>query len=148
MNAMGGEDGYIFACFDSTVDRDWILYLLYHEFGHCFVNPLAERHSTLVQRYEPLYLPLGEAMRPWGYTNWVTALNEHVLRAQNCHLRRLLVGDEAAETQLGEEETRGFRYVRALEAKLHEYLAQRLRYPSLDDFYPDLLAALDSFLSN
>ena len=147
MDAMGAESSCLFACFDSTVDKEWVLHLLYHEFGHRFVNPLSERYDTLVRRYEGLYASLQEAMRPWGYVNWPVALNEHILRAQNCRLRREHLGDAAAEAQLSEEEAQGFQYIRALEAKLAEYEAHREIYPSLADFYPTLLTALDPFLS-
>jgi hypothetical protein len=148
MDPMGEDRDHIVACFDCTVDKDWVLYLLYHEVGHGFVNPLAERYSALVARYEPLYPPLEEAMRPWGYVTWTTALNEHVLRAQNCRLRRQLLGDAAAEEQLDREEHQGFAYVRALDAQLAEYETQRARYPTLADFYPVLLTALDPLLAS
>jgi len=148
MTAMGERDNYVFACFDGTVDKGWILHLLYHEFGHSFVNPPAGQHGALVQRYEALYTPLAEAMRPWGYVTWTIALNEHILRAQNCRLRRRFFGDAAAEARLSEEEAQGFRYIRALEAKLAEYEAQRDAYPTLVSFYPMLLTALDPFLTS
>lgn len=148
IDAMGGESNYLFACFDSTVDKEWVLHLLYHEFGHRFVNPLSERYDTLVRRYEGLYASLQESMQPWGYVNWAIALNEHILRAQNCRLRRHLLGDAAAEAQLSQEEAQGFQYIRALEAKLAEYEAHRDIYPSLAVFYPALLTALDPFLSS
>ncbi len=141
---LGEEGSSVVACFDATVSREWVLHLLYHEVGHGFVNPLAVRYAGLVQRYAGLYAPIEAAMRPWGYRDWTTALNEHVLRAQNCRLRRRLSGDEAAEAQLAAEEGQGFRNVRALEAKLAEYEAQRELYPSLADFYPVLLGALGS----
>lgn len=146
MDAVGDDDDCILACFDGTVSKEWVLHLLYHEVGHSFVNPLADQHNTAVQWYEGLYAQLEEAMRPWGYVNWAIALNEHILRAQNCRLRRQLLGDAAAEARLSEEESQGFRYIRALEAKLAEYEAQRELYPSLADFYPTLLTALDVFL--
>lgn len=146
MDWMGIEGDLVVAPFDCTVDKDWILYLIYHEVGHSFVNPLAERFRTTVQRYTPLYTRIEEGMQPWGYVNWEIALNEHILRAQNCRLRRLLSGDTAAEAQLSQEEANGFRFIRALATKLAEYEAQRQRYPSFADFYPALLTALDPFL--
>jgi len=145
LEVMGDEDSYILACLDSTVDKEWVLHLLYHEFGHSFVNPLAEQHDDLVKQYAGLYPALKDAMRPWGYVNWTIALNEHILRAQNCRLRRRLLGDAAAEAQLVQEETQGFSYIRALESKLAEYEARRDEYPALADFYPLLVTALDAF---
>jgi hypothetical protein len=101
-----------------------------------------------VQHYEGLYAPLQEAMRTWGYIDWTITLNEHVLRAQNCRLYRLLKDGAAAEAQLRKEEDQGFRYIRVLETKLVEYEAQRDRYPALADFYPELLTALDPLLAS
>jgi hypothetical protein len=148
MDPVGDNGECIVADFDCTVDQEWILYLLYHEVGHGFVNPLAERYRTEVQHYEALYAPLQEAMRRWGYVNWTIALNEHVLRAQNCRLYRRLKGDAAAEAQLSKEEDQGFRYIRALDTKLAEYEAQRDTYPALADFYPELLTAFDPLLAS
>jgi hypothetical protein len=147
METVGEEDSHILACFDSTVDREWVLYLLYHECGHSFVNPLAERFRPYVQQYETLYAPIREAMSPWGYTHWTVALNEHILRAQNCRLQRRLLGDTAAEACLSTEQVQGFRYIRALDEKLAEYEDRRDAYPTLSDFYPTLLTALEPFKS-
>lgn len=148
MDPVGENNDCIVADFDGTVDKDWVLYLLYHEVGHGFVNPLAVRYSDVVGGYETLYAPIQEAMRSWGYVNWTVALNEHVLRAQNCRLRRRLMGHTAAEAQLREEEKQGFRYIRALEAKLADYETQRDLYPALADFYPELLSSLDPILAS
>ncbi len=146
MDAMGDGNHNIVACFDCTVNKEWILHLLYHEAGHGFVNPLAERYGALVEQYEELYASLEECMHPWGYTSWTIALNEHILRAQNCRLWRRFYGDVIAEAQLEREEAQGFLYIRAFENKLAEYESRRDSYPSLADFYPQLIAVLDPFM--
>jgi len=148
MDWMGEDGDLVVVPFDCTVDRDWILYLFYHEVGHSFVNPLAERFNTIVQHYAGLYPQIEKVMQPWGYVKWQIALNEHILRAQNCRLRRHLNGDAAAEAQLSQEQAHGFRFIRALDTKLAEYEAQRDRYPCFADFYPILLTALDPFLES
>ena len=147
MVMLGDNQDCVVPCFDCTVSADWILYLLYHEAGHSFVNPLADKYNHLLMRYVSLYLPLKDAMCPWGYLNWKVALNEHVLRAQNCRLRRLLMGEKADEEQLEREESQGFCNIRALDIKLAEYEEHRDRYSSLDDFYPVLLTTLDHLMS-
>jgi hypothetical protein len=48
---------------------------------------------------------------------------------------------------LNQEEAWGFSYIRALEAKLAEYEAQRDQYPTLTEFYPVLLTALKPYLN-
>ncbi len=149
MEATGGDGNTsIYACFDCTVNHEWVLYLLYHEFGHSFINPLSVRYSALVGQYEELYAPLKEKMKSWGYVNWAIALNEHILRAQNRRVLRKLQGDASAEAQLAREEAQGFLYVRALDNRLAEYETHRVDYPSLADFYPNLIKALDPFLTS
>jgi hypothetical protein len=146
MDWMGKNGDLVVAPFDCTADQDWVLYLFYHEVGHSFVNPLAESFKTNVQQFRGLYDQIEKAMQPWGYVNWDIALNEHILRAQNCRLRRLLNGDISAEAQLCQEEAKGFRFVRALDTIMASYETNRDHYPTFADFYPTLLTALEPYL--
>jgi hypothetical protein len=73
-------------------------------------------------------------MSPRGYIKWHILSNEHILRRQNCRLCRHLLGDEAAEAQLIEEERQGFRYIRPLAMKMVNYETQRSIYPSFSYF--------------
>ncbi len=120
--------------------------MVLHEGGHSFVNHHALEHAAAVARYEALYRPIASAMRQQAYGEWMTCLNEHVLRA--CHARIYLQskGEASAEDSLARDQSRGFRYVRALYAKLEEYEASRDRYPDFGSFYEELLTALDPYL--
>ena len=56
----------------------------YHEFGHAFVNPLFETNEQLVKtvdKYEHLFTPgFKEVMRKQNYTDWLTVMQEHLVR--------------------------------------------------------------------
>jgi hypothetical protein len=116
--------------------------IVLHEGGHAFVNHHAAENRDLVRKYASLYSPISVDMQRQAYGNWETALNEHVLRACHARLELQRKGEAAAERMLALDESRGFRYVRALYAKLAEYEADRVRYPDFASFYPELLTAL------
>lgn len=123
---------------------DRIASLVAHEFAHLFVNPLAETHAEEVAALASLHEPIADAMARQAYPSWEIALNEHVVRAVVARLALGRDGPDAAEAELARQEERGFRYVRALAARLAEYEDARDRYPTLADFYPALLAELSS----
>lgn len=130
----------------SPPDADFLEFMIYHEGGHSFVNPLADDYAELVSGYQKLYAPISAEMSAQAYNSWTIALNEHVLRA--CHARICLAakGETEAEEMLAADEARGFRYVRTLFEKLAEYEADRDTYPDIGCFYPQLLSALDRYL--
>jgi hypothetical protein len=87
-------------------------------------------------------IELGEVMRRQAYGNWESTVNEHIVRAVTTRLAYLHYGAEAGDRALRGEQERGFIHVAALCAALERYEAARDTYPTLNDFYPELLAAL------
>jgi hypothetical protein len=123
-------------------DQRSFTYLVWHEFSHSFVNPLTRSRLEQVQRYATLYEPIAEVMRRQAYGNWESTVNEHIVRAVTTRLAYLHYGAEAGDRALRGEQERGFIHVAALCAALERYEAARDTYPTLNDFYPELLAAL------
>jgi len=117
-------------------------HLALHEFGHSFVNPTTSRFEEEVYRYEGLLGPIQERMRSMAYGSWEPALNEHILRAVTTRMIHNREGPAAGERALNYERNRGFIYVPALVEKLAEYEANRDRFPTFVDFYPELLGVL------
>jgi hypothetical protein len=117
-------------------------YLIWHEFSHSFVNPLAEQHRADVERLASLFPPIAEQMERQAYRTWETALNEHVIRAVTVRLTYRELGAAAGEAAAQNERERGFAYLDRLTAQLAQYEQQRDQYPRFADFYPQLLAAL------
>jgi hypothetical protein len=123
---------------------DRIASLVSHEFAHLFVNRLVEAHAETVAELAPLFEPIADVMARQAYPRWEIALNEHLVRAVVIRLLLERDGAEAAEAETERQEARGFRYVRALAARLEDYERARDRYPAFADFYPVILAELRS----
>jgi hypothetical protein len=114
-------------------------YLIWHEFAHSFVNPLTEAHQEEVLAHEELYRSIRGAMEDQAYTDWISAVNEHIVRAVTVRLAYRELGEAAGQAALEEELDRGFVYIEGLLDKLEIYEAQRDRYPTFTSFYPELI---------
>lgn len=121
--------------------------LAWHEFSHSFVNPITERSIEGINKYSSLYDPVSSWMKPQAYGNWETCVNEHLIRAVNgrlaYHQEYKEKGEKAAERALQDEiqsqRSKGFFYVEALCKRLELYEANRVRYQTFVDFYPELI---------
>jgi hypothetical protein len=117
--------------------------LVWHEFGHSFVNPLtAARHDQLQANLDH-FVPLATRMEKTGYPTWESCVNEHLIRAITARLMFRVVGEEAGAKAVQEEVSRGFVYVPALCRQLAEYETQRAAYPNLAAFLPRLLEVFE-----
>jgi hypothetical protein len=124
-------------------------YLVWHEFGHSFVNPEVDRHQAQVEKSAKLFDPIAQSMRRQAYANWMTTVREHVVRAMTVRLAYLHLGAEGGVRELKQERNRGFVHVPALAARLEkEYESDRRRYPTFAAFTPRLLAVFDEALAN
>ncbi|WP_288424729.1 DUF4932 domain-containing protein [uncultured Spirosoma sp.] len=63
-------------------DREHLLELSTHEFGHPFVNPVIDSlPAELINRTTHLFEPIKAFMANQGYTSWKACLYEHFVRA-------------------------------------------------------------------
>ncbi len=115
-------------------------YLVWHEFGHSFVNPAVDRLKDQVARSARLFAPIEARMRTFAYTNWHIAAIEHIDRAVTTRLAARELGAEAGEAALASERKNGYAYVPALAGRLKEYEEHRDRYPDFASFAPRLIA--------
>jgi len=133
IGAFGAQDGVpVFSSGGS------VTYLVQHEFSHSYVNPWVEKNEGELKKYAALYEPIKEAMQKQAYGNWTTTVHEHIVRAITLRLAYQRQ-QEAGDLVLKNEEARGFKYVRALAEKLKAYEAARNKYPTITDFFPDLI---------
>lgn len=114
-------------------------HLAWHEFSHSFVNPLGEQHRKELENYASLLEPIRSKMTASAYGNWITTVNEHVVRAVTTRLNYLHKGKEEGDRVLLAEKTYGFAYVEALCDKLENYEKNREQYPTFTSFYPRLV---------
>jgi hypothetical protein len=120
--------------------KDNFEHLAWHEFSHSFVNPLGERHREELEKYASLFEPIRSKMTSSAYGNWLTAVNEHVVRAVTTRLNYSHKGKEEGDRALLMEKTYGFAYVEALCDKLEHYEENRDQYTTFTSFYPQLVA--------
>lgn len=119
--------------------------LTWHEFSHTVVNPLTRQHWDRLKALSALLDPISKEMKAAGYGgNWETVVSEHVIRAIEVRLSHRQFGAEAGKKKLAEEEKKGFRYVAPLARALKRYEQRRDRYPTLADFYPQLVEVFET----
>lgn len=114
-------------------------HLLWHEFGHCFINPLVEKHRGQLAQYASLHKPIAEAMKQQAYGDWETCVKEHIVRAVTVRLTMRTRSPLVAASAVLSERMRGFAYIGPLSRRLREYETQRDKYPTFADFCPRLI---------
>ena len=122
----------------------YLEFILWHEFGHSFVNPLTSEFATQFKPYSSLLNPISETMRKLGYPGWEIVVNEHVVRAVTMRLAFLHKGPEEGRKALDQEEERGFSYVKRLCNALERYESARQTYANLQQFYPEIVEVFRS----
>ena len=134
MGPVGMED--IMPVFSS---KEELRYLIWHEFGHSFVNPVTNKNLKRVNKYKALMEPIQEAMTNQAYPDWPTCVNEHIVRANTARLTKTELGEEAYKQIIKREKGRGFIYIEALANKMEEYELNREKYKDFEAFYPEIL---------
>lgn len=110
-----------------------------HEFGHSFVNPLANQtnYKPQIERFNTLYEPIeGEGQ----YRDWHTQFCEYVVRAGE--VRIALAMNDPAAAKATEERNAKWRYLPHFMNQLARYEQNRAKYPTFAAFFPDLIASL------
>jgi hypothetical protein len=114
--------------------------LLVHELCHSYTNSIVDRHADALQPVaEPLFEVTAAAMRRQAYGTWRIMVYESLVRATVVRYLRDVRGDEAAATQIREDASRGFSWIGDLASALDAYVKDRARYPTLDDFMPEIV---------
>lgn len=139
LNATGGYDLY---CLCPTTDtmKDPVEMVL-HEFSHPYLNPMIDQNLYEFSTISDLYIPIKDLEIPRVYGSWITVAKEHMVRAATARLKYHLLDKDAAEKELTKQEEKGFIYVRPLYEKLKEYEKNRKQYPTINDFFPELVKA-------
>lgn len=142
VNTQGDSELYaILGAFaDSTgvpsYTRAWLPTLI-HEFNHSFVNREMERQQALFAGALPaLYQSRASAMRSQAYSNWLTMLNESIVRAA---VTRYLVahGDSLGMlNEIADQIDNGFSWGAELSDLLAQYEASPTTYKTFAAFVP------------
>jgi hypothetical protein len=122
-----------------------------HEFGHSFVNPIADKpeNRELINRYSHLFDPIKDELTKQAYTNWWVCVVEHLVRLGEIRISEAM-GNRANAKMLRHDYTtnRSFIYLPLLERKIVEYESNRDKYPTFEDFIPELLSVFAEVSGN
>ena len=128
------------------LNRNNLLFYVWHEYGHFFVNPLTEKYSDRVASVNKLFEPIEKEMSNQSYGQWSTCVNEHIIRATTIRLLELF-DSQQSKGLMGNELRNHFIYIEPILEKLKVFENQRDKNKiTFSEFYPELLNTLDSLL--
>lgn len=137
----GRHSGFIFGFSagdpDRMLEKVTLSVLLWHEYGHPFVNPVTAADRPLVNENEHLYEAIGKVN--YAYGRWRYAINEQIIRTVTTYLAYKNYGKEAGDRMLRKEHAAGFYYTRGLIPLIEFYEANRDRYPTFRSYFKDFM---------
>lgn len=113
--------------------------LIFHEFGHSFVNPICEEYRTEIFKHENLFQYLKDEMSLITYTDWFPTTHEHLVRTGQHLLLRIAGYEKEAQNDYQDNLRKGFSLLPFFTQKMEYYLENRATYPSFRNFFPELL---------
>lgn len=126
-------------------DKAFLEYdLVIHEFSHNYANAIVDEFMAETKQFEPaLYTPIQEKLQNEGCGNWENFMYELIVRTTTIKIVENIYGKEAASELVDYEKSVGFEYVVELAELLKEYENQRGKYPTLKDFFPEIIKGLE-----
>ena len=125
---------------------------LIHEFNHSFVNPLLNNEtnaSMIATTGQKLRKLSAYAMERQAYGDWQTVVNESIVRAAVI-LYMLDQGFDQKQVlnELANQVCCNFNWMPELVASLRYYAANRDKYPTLNDYYPEIARCLTKYIED
>ena len=129
--------GLSFGFINNTLEPNWYIPTIVHEFCHSYVNPLVDQYKEMLHESgERIFPSHKEKLSQSGYNYWYVMMYEYLTRA--CVVRYLYAneGVNAANRQMKWDERYGFPAITGLVKLLNDYENNRDRYPHLEAFMP------------
>ncbi len=126
--------------------------VLIHEFNHSFVNPLLDEETN-----KALLEPIGEdlyALTEWimkvqAYRSATTVLNESIVRAAVIiYMEENGFTAEQVKQEMYDQLCHGFHWMPELVSALKDYQHHRDKYPTFNDFYPEIAKVLGAYVES
>lgn len=119
----------------------WLRLLIFHEYGHSFVNPLCAASRGVIAQQDSLlpYFARNETIRS-VYNDWFVVVHEHVVRAVEQVLLEKVGLDEECAANLQKNLGQGFALLPILIEKIAYYDSHRDQYPTFASYFPEVLA--------
>lgn len=126
-------------CLESP-DADALLWTGWHEHLHTLLDPWCALYAPEAARFEPLY---GSFPRLARRKDWMDCFSEQFVRAATQRLLLARRGWAAADALAAGDREKGYRWADPLAKALEEYESDRKKWPTLLDFMPTWLKALE-----
>ncbi|UCG48002.1 MAG: DUF4932 domain-containing protein [Phycisphaerales bacterium] len=142
---LGASKAGTFGMGEPVFDKS-MLPTVVHEFCHSYTNPLVDAHaSELQQSADRLFEHVGRRMKRMAYSNARTMMREAMVRACVVRYMHATKGVDAGAEQTEREIKRGFLWTGELADLLARYESQRQKYPTLDDFFGEVISFFDGY---
>lgn len=110
-------------------------YILWHETGHSFINPITSRYIDRIT--------INIDSTASYYNTNETMINEHIIRAIVVRLTTIVFGEEEGKRELKRNNELGYKYINKTVELLQVYEKSRERYKTIDDYYETILKAFE-----
>lgn len=117
-----------------------------HEFSHAFCNPLIDKYwESMKDKAEAVFPKVESIMKSQAYSNAKTMMYETLVRASTINYLNTYIPEISKESLIQNEESRGFLMVRDLVEALEKRERYWSKYPTLDDFMPEIVKAINDY---
>jgi len=129
-------------------NRDNYFPTLLHEFNHSFVNELLEKDKEpFKDSGEKIFAVVKDEMTRQAYSNWVTMLNEALVRAAVIkYMEDHNFSKKSIQNEYSYQLSLGFLWIGELVKELNKYDKQRDIYPTLESYMPKLAEAYNNYV--
>jgi len=134
---------------DVSYSEDGFIAFTIHEFNHSFCNPLVKKHlDALKPAAERVFPFVSDMMVRQHYGAPEYMLNEYLVRA--CEIRYFLTHDkkDMADKMIPVYRSLGFLWIAELVERLGRYEQERDKYPTLDDFMPEIVRMQNTLVTD
>ena len=120
--------------------------LIVHEFSHPYCNPLIEANwSSISSKANDVYSRVSSVMQSQAYSNAMTMMCETLVRSSAIRYMMSHNQKNMVNQTLAYEESNGFMMVRTLVNTLEKREQEAAKYPTLADFMPEIVEAINNF---
>lgn len=127
-------------------DAAWLPTIV-HEFCHPYSNPLFEKNPAPFRKSgEALFQRHRAAMQRQAYGSWRSVICETLVRASVIRYLEVNHGPKVAAEDLEEQISRSWKWLPGLCEQLERYEHQRDKYPTFEQFMPEIAIFLDDYV--
>lgn len=119
-------------------NNDDLKMLIFHEYGHSFVNPVCEENRAELYKYEHLSEYFNSPFLS-NYASWFAFCHEHIVRTCESILLKKAGYKKYAQENSKRNLRLGFTLLPLLKEKMEYYDSNRDKYESFKEFFPELL---------